>query len=167
MVQRNLQPPMSKKTETAKERQVRSIFDRKKVSIDYSSTPSRTKSEFKDECDINNVVARALRTGTLPVVDREALYADFTQVSDYATASNVLAQATQAFEQLPSSIKEQFENDVTKLLNFVDDPANEAEAIKLGLLPEQIIESTQTETIASQEAISESNQNEVSNKVDS
>lgn len=158
---------MSKKTETVKERQVRSIFDRKSVSIDYAATPSKTKSEFKDECDINNVVARALRTGTLPVIDREALYADFSEVSDYATASVKIAEATQAFEQLPSSIKEQFENDVTKLLNFVDDPANEAEAIKLGLLPEQVTESAQTETIASEEVISESNQNEVSNKVDS
>lgn len=157
---------MSKQEEIKHLKEVRSIFDRKKISIDYSATPSQTKSEFKDECDINNVVKRALRTGMLPTVDREALYADFTEINDYATASIKIAEATQAFEQLPSDIKEQFGNDVSQLLNFVDDPANEEEAIKLGLLPEQI-EQIQ-EPIATEEAISESKSvEEVSNKVDS
>ena len=142
----------------------KSTFERNRVITDYSSQPSLTKSEFKDECDINNVVKRALRTGVLPGVDREALYGDFSQVEDYATAQIKIAEAKSEFEQLPSSIKEKFDNDVANLLDFVDDPENEAEAIKLGLLPEQV---EQIKEIEPQEPISESKPVQDSDTVDS
>jgi phage internal scaffolding protein len=142
----------------------KSTFERNRVITDYSSQPSLTKSEFKDECDINNVVKRALRTGVLPGVDREALYGDFSQVEDYATAQIKIAEAKSEFEQLPSGIKEKFDNDVANLLDFVDDPENEAEAIKLGLLPEQV---EQIKEIEPQEPISESKPVQDSDTVDS
>ena len=154
---------MSTEEEIKHLKEVRSIFDCKRVSIDYTSQPSLTKSEFKDECDINNVVKRALRTGVLPGVDREALYGDFSQVENYAEAQIKIANAKSEFEQLPSGIKEKFDNDVTNLLDFVDDPENEAEAIKLGLLPEV----EQIKEIEPQEPISESKPVQDSDTVDS
>lgn len=157
---------MSEENTEQTETKVRTIWDRKRVVTDYSSQPSLTKSEFKEECDINNVIARALRTGVLPCVDREALYGDFSQVTDYATAQTKIAAAKTEFEQLPSDIKEKFDNDVTNLLDWIDNPENEAEAIKLGLLPEQV--STEVNTTETQDvAVSESNQVEDSNTVDS
>jgi phage internal scaffolding protein len=116
----------------------KTIWDRTRQVTDLAANPSLTKSEYKDQCDINNVVQRALRTGVLPGTNLEPLYADFSEISDYATASIKIAEATQAFEQLPSNIKEQFDNDVNKLLDFVDDPENEEEAKQLGLLPQNI-----------------------------
>ena len=142
----------------------KSTFERNRVITDYSSQPSLTKSEFKDECDINNVVKRALRTGVLPGVDRQALYGDFSQVENYAEAQIKIAEAKSEFEQLPSGIKEKFDNDVTNLLDFVDDPENEAEAIKLGLLPEQV---EQIKELDPQEPISESKPVQDSDTVDS
>ena len=152
---------MSKNSE--QQPRFKTSFERNRVITDYSSQPSLAKSEFKDECDINNVVKRALRTGVLPGVDREALYGDFSQVANYATAQIKIAEAKSEFEQLPSGIKEKFDNDVTNLLDFVDDPENEAEAIQLGLLPEV----EQPKEIEPKEPISESKQVEDSNTVDS
>ena len=148
------------------ENKVSSIWDRKRVISDYSLEPSLTKSEFKDECDINNVVARALRTGVLPGIDRQALYGDFSQVTDYATAQVKIAEAKQSFEQLPSDIKEQFDNDVTKLLDWIDNPDNEEEAIKLGLLPGEV-SSEANENTTVDDTVLESNQVEDSSTVDS
>lgn len=157
---------MSEEQQQQTESRVSSIWDRKRVITDYTQEPSLTKSEFKDECDINNVVARALRTGVLPGVDREALYGDFSEVTDYATAQVKIAEAKQSFEQLPSDIKEQFDNDVTKLLDWIDNPDNEEEAIKLGLLPGEV--STQANTTTTvDDTVLESNQVEDSNTVDS
>lgn len=148
------------------ENKVSSIWDRKRVITDYTQEPSLTKSEFKDECDINNVVARALRTGVIPGIDRQALYGDFSKVSDYATAQVKIAEAKQSFEQLPSAIKEQFDNDVTKLLDWIDNPDNEEEAIKLGLLPGEVSTEANTTTTVD-DTVSESNQVEDSSTVDS
>ena len=145
---------------------VSSIWDRKRVVTDYSSEPSLTKSEFKDECDINNVVSRALRTGILPGVDKEALYGDFSEITDFATAQVKIAEAKQSFEQLPSDIKEQFDNDVTKLLDWIDNPDNEEEAKKLGLLPGEVSSEANANTTVD-DTVLESNQSEDSSTVDS
>lgn len=155
----------TEETET-KTPKVHNIWERRRVITDVSSKPSLTKSEYRDECNINNVIARALRTGVLPGVKQEALYGDFTEVTDYATAQVKIAEAKSEFEQLPSHIKEKFDNEVTTLLDWMDDPANEDEARKLGLLPKLEVENTSTETVID-EQVSESNQNQDSNTVDS
>ena len=140
---------------------------RKSVAIDFSNSPSRTKSEFKDEVNINTIVKKAMRTGVLPSGDRQPLYADFTQLNSYESAQLAIAEAKSSFENLPSNIRAKFDNDVTELLDFVDNEDNKEEAIQLGLLPEEKVAETATETIAPVETISESNNSIDSNKVDS
>lgn len=156
---------MSKKEETKKDTPVSSIWDRKRTTIDYSSQPSLTKSEFKEECDINNVVRRAIRTGILPGTNQEALYGDFSEVTDFASAQIKIAQASQEFDQLPSAIKEKFDNNVTTLLDWIDNPENADEARELGLLPKLPEQESKITNIT--EDLAESNQTEDSNIVDS
>ena len=110
---------------------------RKSVAISFKNAPSRTKSEFKDEVNINNIVKLAVKTGALPQGTREALHADFSEIDTYEAAQIKIAEANSAFEQLPSAVREKFANDVTNLLDFVDDENNMEEAIQMGLLPEQ------------------------------
>lgn len=42
-------------------------FDRKRTAIGYDPDKGLTHQSFKDECDINNVVASYTRTGIMPV----------------------------------------------------------------------------------------------------
>ena len=42
-------------------------------------------------------------------------------------------QAQQSFESLPSELRGRFENDPAKLIDFLSDERNNAEAVKLGL----------------------------------
>lgn len=96
--------------------------------------PSKTRQEFKDECDINNILRQYNNTGVLSHVNRASpLYEDVTSY-DYQAAMDIVANARSAFDGLPSQIRTRFDNDPSKLMDFVQNPLNRAEAHSLGLL---------------------------------
>lgn len=96
----------------------------------------RTKQSFKDECDINHVLARYRKTGVLPMVPTNGTYLDVAEVTDYHSAMNFCVQAQQLFELLPAPVRKRFENDPGEFLAFAEDPANRAEMIEMGLVKE-------------------------------
>lgn len=94
----------------------------------------RTKQEFAQECDINNIMSRYLKTGIIDHVrDSSPQFLDASPL-EFQEAMELVAQASTLFEELPSSIRNRFENDATKLLEFVHDPANVAESVAMGFL---------------------------------
>ena len=107
--------------------------------IDFSNhEPSLTQQHFAEECDINNIVERYLISGVLgdPLASpsAEPMYGDYSSVSDFHAAQNLIAEATQTFDLLPASLRKRFDNDPAKLLAFLEDDSNREEAVKLGLL---------------------------------
>lgn len=92
-----------------------------------------TKQSFKDECDINSIVKKALRNGLLPDGNVNPMYGDFSDVKDYQEGLNVVRRAEMQFKSLPAHIRSKFDNDPAKLLEFVADPKNTEEMIELGL----------------------------------
>lgn len=94
--------------------------------------PSLAVQAPKEECDINNIVKRYLRTGELPQVV-QGVYADVSQLSDLATAMEIVDQADAAFMALPAEIRREFDNDPRKLVEFAADPSNLERAYELGL----------------------------------
>lgn len=84
--------------------------------------PSRTKQEFKEQCDINNIVQNFLRTGELPNA-YDAAKAKFLNMADlpvsYHEALNLVIDATAAFDELPASARARYDNDVQKFLAAV------------------------------------------------
>lgn len=102
--------------------------------VDCPVSEGKTKQEFRDECDINVLMKRYQETGSLEHVQRrEALYADVSS-TDFQTAMDILADANTAFNELPSHIRDRFNNDPKQMLAFVEDDANLEEAAQLGLL---------------------------------
>lgn len=100
-----------------------------------SVNPSLTQQQFKEECDINLILARFTRTGVIDsVAAGQAIYGDFSNVQDYQTAQNSLLAAQQAFDSLDSSVRKRFNNNPAELLAFMDNPDNAAEAFELGLI---------------------------------
>lgn len=94
----------------------------------------RTKQSHKAECDINNILARFQRTGVLEFVNnRQAQWGDVTGI-DYQNAMNLVAETKEHFAELPSNVRNRFNNDPVEYLDFVSDLGNTDEAIKLGLL---------------------------------
>ena len=103
--------------------------------IDCSVEPSQAKQSFRDECDINNIMARYAVTGLLgdDLNDRQGLFADVASSVDYHTAQNIVLQAREVFNELPLAVRKRFA-DPGELLAFIEDPRNLSEAIELGLV---------------------------------
>ena len=84
----------------------------------------RTKQSFKDETDVNNIIAKHARMGTLSHLEQfGGQYGDFGDF-DFQEAQNQIARANSMFEQLPSAVRNQFSNDPARFLEYVNDPEN-------------------------------------------
>lgn len=101
--------------------------------------PSLTQQHFSKDADINEIVHRfGIGDGSIPPAPNDPrFYADFTDVVDLRTALDRTIQAVTAFEALPVRLRSRFNNRPADMYEFVLDPANEAEAISLGLLKRQ------------------------------
>lgn len=112
---------------------------RKRVAV-YPRGEDLTKQSFKDECDINILMQRYQDTGMLDHVNQaEPRYADVTAM-DYQEAMDIIADANSMFYALPSEIRDRFGNDPQRVLEFAEDPRNEAEAVELGFLDQARLE---------------------------
>lgn len=93
----------------------------------------REKQSFKEECDINNIMRRFSVTGVLDHVNqRQPMWGEVPDL-DFAGAMAIVVDARERFEQLPALVRDRFNNDPAKLLEFIRDPANRDEGVKLGL----------------------------------
>lgn len=109
--------------------------ERERVSVKFTK-PSLAQQSFKDECDINNIMARYERTGMIEHVNTyQGQYGDFIGFPDYHEAMNAVKEAENMFMTLPSSIRERFDNNPETFLAFAQDENNQDEMIRLGLIP--------------------------------
>lgn len=100
----------------------------------FNTEPSRTKQSFKAECDINTIISRFLKTGTLDFAAKnEPRYGDCTGI-EYQSAMQTVAAAKTLFQELPAALRARFENEPAHFLDFVHDEKNRDEARELGLL---------------------------------
>lgn len=96
---------------------------------------SRTIQSQTEETDINKIVERFAITGELPQNIRLPQYGDFVAINDFHQAANAIAQANEAFDQLPAKVRARFQNDPGQFVDFCTSEGNEEELRKLGLLP--------------------------------
>lgn len=108
--------------------------------FDADSEPSKTQQQHIEECDVNNVVKkfsgtkRELEALLLsPVNTQNGVYGDFDSIPNYDEMLRTINAANESFEKLPSSIRGRFENDPQKMIDWLNDPANLDDSIKLGL----------------------------------
>jgi len=103
--------------------------------------PSRTKQEFREECDINNIMQRYRVNGTLPSVSPtcQPIFADCVGIGDYASCIRKIRAAEESFNALPVKIRARFGNEPAQLVGFLQDPANVDEGRALGLLEKPVV----------------------------
>lgn len=96
---------------------------------------SRTQQQFKDECDINNILKKYVTTGEFThLTKKNGVYADFSEIRDYRAMVDTVLYAQNAFMALPAEVRKRFDNDPGSLITFLQDPKNVEEATKLGLV---------------------------------
>lgn len=92
-----------------------------------------TQQNFKEECDINILLAKFAVTGQLPDNVRVPQYGEFEETFDFQSAMNVLRSAEEAFAAMPAAVRDRFANDPGRLVEFANNPDNYDEAVGLGL----------------------------------
>lgn len=93
----------------------------------------QAKQEFKEECDINVILARYDETGPRPGAPLPR-FGDFAEAPDFLAAQLLVKQAEEHFASLDVRIRDRFNHNPVALLSFLGDPANRDEAVKLGLV---------------------------------
>lgn len=125
--------------------------------ITVNEKPSRTQKHMLDMTDANNILKkyktwRPELTGVPQDVTHRSklgVYADISEIPSYQDALATVIEAQQTFMALPSDIRKKFSNDPNELIEFLKDPQNTEEGIKLGLIqkPEVIKPNEQTQIL--------------------
>lgn len=85
---------------------------------------SLTKQSFKDETDINKIMARFDVTGTISHLAKyEAVYRDFSDF-DFHGQMNQLTRGREIFDALPAELRQEFGQSPQKFFDYVNDPKN-------------------------------------------
>lgn len=97
--------------------------------------PSLTHQAMSQECDINRIMAKYQKTGILDHRNTfQGMYGDYTETPvDYQESLNAVIQAEEMFSSLPASVRKRFQNDPGSFIDFVADPENKDELVRLGL----------------------------------
>lgn len=123
--------------------------------IDFTGDPGMTLQAPAEEQDINVIMKRfGITDGSrLPYWnDPNAIFGDFSELpTDPVEAQEMLRQGQLAFLRLPADVRKHFESGA-HLYNWLQDPNNREEAIKMGLLetptvprPEMVSTSTSSD----------------------
>jgi hypothetical protein len=93
-----------------------------------------TRQVFKDESDINTIMSRYVSTGEMPVLN--TMYPEYLDVTgiDFHEQMMYVAGAKSMFNELPSSIRTQFDNDPASFVAFCSDDRNRVALAEMGLL---------------------------------
>ncbi|UOF78717.1 scaffold protein [Microviridae sp.] len=91
----------------------------------------RTKQSFKDQCDINFIMARYLKSGSVNhLATHGGQYGDFSPQT-FHEAMNIVAKAEQMFADLDSGLRKRFSNDPAEFLKFVQARNDGGELVNL------------------------------------
>lgn len=109
---------------------------REATGIDCSRDVVRTKQEFKNDADINVIVARCVKDpNTVAVYAPKVapVFANVADVGDFQASMEKMAAVEDAFMTLPPKVREFFHNDPWAVVPFVKDPKNLDKAVELGV----------------------------------
>lgn len=99
---------------------------------------SRTKQEFKEECDINTIIDRFGIGYEIPQGVRVPQYADFSDAMDFHDALNAVRQASESFMAMSAATRAEFGNDAARFVEFCSRPENLPRMRQLGLAVDEL-----------------------------
>lgn len=107
---------------------------RKRVQF-HSDEPSMTQQHLKDQCDVNKILLKHYQTGIITHTNQaQGQSGDFSRFQDFRSNLEMVTNAMNQFNALPSQLRKRFANDPSNLMDFLQDPNNYDEAVKLGLV---------------------------------
>jgi phage internal scaffolding protein len=105
-----------------------------RVCLSFEENSRWTKQSEKDSCDINLIMSRYMATGELPnIAERAPQYLDATGF-EFQSAMDFVAGANTLFYEMPSAVRNRFDNDPAAFLDFCSHEKNRPELAEMGLL---------------------------------
>jgi len=122
--------------------------------------PSMTDQSQHAQTDVNNIMAKYKKTGQITHLAKvQGNFADLSEIQDLHTSMTQVTLAQQTFNALPAELRSRFQNSPVEMLNFLNNPQNDQEAIQLGLkIP--LKKETPTETSSPKTKTSKSKTND-------
>lgn len=96
---------------------------------------SMTQQSDLHDSDINVILKKYGVGGQLPGVIQPGIYGDFSEVTDYRTAVDMIRAADEAFLEIPAKVREEFGNDPARFMEFAQNPDNLDKMREYGLAP--------------------------------
>lgn len=116
---------------------VKERYVRKNGSIGFrtiNADPSKTDTQYSQECDANYILDRFKKTGQLSHTAKvRGAYGDVSDLPDLHTALTQITEANNAFMSLDAKLRRKFNNSPEEMIEWLKDSSNDDEAIKLGL----------------------------------
>lgn len=104
-----------------------------RVSITFTQ-PSRTKQSFREETNINSIMARYEKSGQMPQLNQNiASYGDFSHSDSYQESVTKIRDAHELFESMPSQVRAHFENSPEIFLEYASNIDNIDTLRQMGL----------------------------------
>lgn len=94
-----------------------------------------TKQEFKQECDVYNILKQFQKTGVITHINQNRpKFEDLPDAIDFQESLNTIIRAEDAFAALPASVRDTYGNDPRAFLEALSDPTQTAKLTELGIL---------------------------------
>lgn len=131
--------------------EIRSKYSpKKRVVVVYPEDEGRTQQHFKEETDVNYIMARYQKSGDLALLNRvKTEFGEFEQFQDLSRYTSRVARAEEAFSKLPQRIQKEFDWQPANLLAALDDESKKSYLQDLGVLnkPEEMPKNEVLETL--------------------
>lgn len=115
-------------------------FKRPPNVVSRNGKPSMTLQQYRDEADVNHLIQRFQRTGqfydamtTAQRVKRLPQFGDFSELGDFHAQQNHIVQVYEAFNGMPSKVREAFKHNAAAFVEFVGNPDNFDKCVKMGI----------------------------------
>lgn len=110
-----------------------------RVALSFAGEQVRTKQADLESADINNIMRKFKKTGLMPVMNGHPIFGDFSNVEDFHTHMDKVVRFKAEFDMLPGQIRKRFDNDPANIIDWLADPKNDPEAVKLGLKDRSVL----------------------------
>lgn len=110
-------------------------------SMSFKDTTSLTKQSFKKGTGIDQILKQYQTLGVNDLGLRlhssvnSMAFGNFDSARDYQTKLNTVIRVNEYFKRLPSGIRDQFQNQPGRMIDFMSDPKNHKACQDLGLFP--------------------------------
>lgn len=102
--------------------------------FDENVDPSMTDESMARDTDVNYIMEKYMKGEHVQFINEgRGHYIDLTEFPDFDKAMEIVGKAKSAFQLLPPQLREKFNQDPHQLVNYLQDPKNDAEAVELGL----------------------------------